>query len=358
MAHPYVTIDLDKIEHNASVVVQLCRTRGIEVTGVTKATQGDAQVAAAMLRGGVTSIGEARIESIRRLKVAGIEAPFVLLTVPSLSELAAVIDVADVSLNSELSALHGLSAAALARGAAQAVLIMVELGDLREGVPAAALDAFVQQAHALPGIRIKGIGANLTCFGGIAPSPENMNRLTRLADQIEQTSGLELEWISGLNSSALKLIASGRLPHRINHARIGEAILLGRETTHHEPWPDTHRHAFVLHAEIVELKHKPSLPSGERVENALGRFPVFEDRGDIDRAILNVGREDVNVAGLQPLDSRLRILGGTSEYLIVDVSATNGALGVGDRIAFSLNYAALVAAMASTYVEKHHLREV
>ena len=358
MAHPTVTIDLDKIEHNAGIVVNLCRAHGIDVTGVTKATQGDPEVAAAMIRGGVTSIGEARIKSIERLTTAGIEVPFILLTAPSLSEVESIIEVADISLNSELSVLSDLSAAALATGKVQEVLIMVELGDLREGVLPEELDGFVQQARAFPGIRIKGIGANLSCFGGIVPSTENMNRLVQLAVQVEQATGVGLDWISGANSSALKLIASGAMPRKINHARIGEAILLGRETTHRKPWPDTHQDAFLLHAEVVEEKKKPSLPIGERAEDAFGQIPTFEDHGDIDRAILNIGREDVNIEGLIPLDTRLRVLGGTSEYLIVDVTGADGAIAIGDEIVFSLNYAALVASMASSYVEKRYFREV
>lgn len=357
MAHPYVTIDLDKIEHNARAIVRLCRAHGIEVTGVTKATQGDPEVAQAMLNGGVTTIGEARIESIQRLKASGITAPFMLLTVPPLSEVEAVAAIVDISLNSELSVLRGLSAAALASGRIQEVVLMVDLGDLREGVLPKNLDDFVNEARALVGIRIKGIGTNLSCFGGVVPSTDNMSQLVLLADQVEESLGVDLDWISGANSSGLEMIASGIMPERMNHARIGEAILLGRETTHRKPWPDTFQDAFKLHAEVVELKEKPSKPTGEQAEDAFGHVPVFEDQGDMRRAILNVGREDVDVDGLTPLDPNLSILGGSSEYVIVDVTRTSG-ISVGDQVEFILDYAALVAAMASGYIEKRHIKEV
>ena len=131
--------------------------------------------------------------------------------------------------------------------------------------------------------------------------------------------------------------------------------MLGRETMHRTPWPNTHQDAFLLHAEVVEEKEKPSLPQGRLVEDAFGHIPQFKDVGLIDRAIVNIGREDVDIEGLIPLDPRLRILGGSSGYVILDVSRAGGSVQVGDEIVFSLNYAALVAAMASPYIEKRHL---
>lgn len=352
MQHPYLTIDLDKIEHNARTIVGLCRQHGIEVTGVTKVTCGNPDVARAMLRGGVSSIGESHIENIRRMRAAGIAASYVLLQIPPLSGVEEVVEAADVSLNSELVVLEGLSAAARRRGRIHEVILMVDLGDLREGIWPAELVPFVRQALRLRGIRIKGLGTNLACFGAVAPSADNMNQLVELASEIERTFGLTLEWVSGANSSGLELIASARMPKRVNHARMGEAILLGRETIHRRPWPGTFQDAFLLHAEIIELRKKPSVPVGERCEDAFGRLPAFEDRGEVMRALLNVGREDVDIDGIAALDPRVVILGGSSDYLVVDVTGAAGAARVGDELAFSLKYGALLAAMTSEYVKK------
>ena len=179
-----------------------------------------------------------------------------------------------------------------------------------------------------------------------------MIEFASLAEEVERTCGIELDWVSGINSSGLALIASGHMPPRINHARIGEAILLGRETVHGRPWPETFQDTFVLHAEVLENKCKPSLPVGPRTRDAFGRLPVFEDRGDRLRALLNVGREDVDVEGLTPLDPGVSILGASSGYLVVDVTDTERTVEVGDELAFTLNYAALLAAMTSEYVHK------
>lgn len=355
MASPYLTIDLDKIEHNTRTIVELCAGHGIEVAGVTKATCGNPDVAKAMLAGGVSAIADSRLENIHRLTAAGVAGPKMLLRLPPLSGTDEVVEAVDLSLNSELSVLAALSAAARGRGRVHDVILMVDLGDLREGIWPDELVPFVREALRLPGVRIRGLGANLACLGGVVPTQANMGRLVELAKAVEAACGITLRWVSGVNSSGLELMASGRMPGRINHARIGEAILLGRETVHRRPWPGTFQDAFALHAEVLELRRKPSRPIGERGQDAFGQLPAFEDRGDRDRALLNLGREDVNVEGIMPDDGRFRVIGGSSGYLVVDVTQAGGAVRVGDELGFSPNYSALVAAMTSEYVKKRPL---
>ena len=356
MTTPCLVIDLDKIEHNTRTIVALCNQYGIEVTGVTKVTCGHPQVANAMLRGGVNAIADSRLENIQRLIKAGVNAKLMLLRLPALSSVDDVVESVAESLNSELAVLEALSAAALQRGKVHDVVLMVDLGDLREGIWPDDLIPVVREAIKLPGIHIKGLGTNLACFAGVMPDADNMKRLVELAEEVEQCFNFSLALISAVNSSGLDLIASGRMPGRVNHARIGEAILLGRETTHRKPWPDTYQDAFVLHAEVLELKAKPSVPLGDRCEDAFGMRPEFEQRGEIVRALLNVGREDVAVEGLTPQDQRVVILGASSGYLIVDVTAVADSIRVGDTLSFLLNYAALLAAMTSGYVNKHACR--
>jgi predicted amino acid racemase len=108
---------------------------------------------------------------------------------------------------------------------------------------------------------------------------------------------------------------------------------------------------------VIEEKVKPSVPIGERAQDAFGHRPAFPERGPIERALVNVGREDVVVEGLTPLDPRLAILGASSDYLIVDVGRAAGEIGVGDALAFAPDYAALLALMTSSYVEKRVVGE-
>lgn len=353
MTTPYLVIDLDKIEHNTRTIVEMCHKHDIKVTGVTKVTCGHPQIASAMLRGGVTTLADSRLENIQRLIKAGVDTQFMLLRLPSLSSADEVVKSVAVSLNSELAVLEALSIAAQQYDRKHDVILMVDLGDLREGIMPDELIKIVNETNKLSGIHIKGIGTNLACFGGVIPDEYNMNRLVDLATEVERSCNIQLEWISGINSSGLNLIATGGMPQRVNHARIGEAILLGRETTHRNPWPNTYQDAFMLHAEVLELKKKPSVPLGIRSEDAFGAYPDFEERGEMLRALLNVGREDIDVKGIASQDPGVRILGASSGYLVVDATQATDNIQVGNTLSFSLNYAALLTAMTSEYVKKH-----
>jgi len=352
VVYPHLSIDLDVIEHNARAIVGQCAEHGIAVSGVTKGVCGNAEIAKAMLRGGVVSLGDSRLENIARLRSGGIDMPITMLRLPPLSGVDEVVAAAGASLNSELGVVAGLSEAAQRQGTVHDIVVMVELGDLREGVLAADVIPFVRQALKMPRVRIAGLGANLSCFGGVVPSSDNMTQLVALAEQVERTFGFELELISGVNSSGLELIAAGGMPARVNHARIGEAILLGRETVRRRPWPGTRQDAFVLRAEVLERKRKPSVPVGETTEDAFGRRPSFTDRGERVRALLNIGREDIDVGSLTPIDPGVTILGASSGYLVADVTEAVTGARVGDELAFQPGYGALLAAMTSEYVKK------
>ncbi len=356
MGQPYLSVDLDKIEHNARSVVALCHEHGIDVTGVTKGVCGSPEVARAMLRGGVASLGESRLENVWRLREAGIAEPIMMLRLPPLSAADQIVRAVDLSLDSELAVVGALSAAALRAGRRHPVIVMVDLGDLREGVWPDDVVPFVGEVLDREGVELVGLGANLTCYGGVVPSRRNMARLVRCVEAVEGAFGIRLPWISGGNSSALPLVAEGGMPARVNHLRIGEAILLGRETLHREPWPGTHQDAFRLHGEVIECKTKPSVPVGERAEDAFGAKAAFPDRGAVLRALVNVGREDLELPGLAPLDSRLRVIGASSDYLLLDATDAAGEIRVGDEVAFTLGYGGLLAAMDSAYVEKRFSR--
>ncbi len=364
MAGPTVIVDLEKVERNARSVTGLCADHGISVSAVTKVTCGMPQVARALLRGGASGIGESRLENIHRLRSNGIVADMMLLRIPPLSGADEIVRTVDISLNSELSVIRALSRAGLEHGIVHKILMMIDLGDLREGfwpddvVPAA------RDIVELPNVKLAGVGTNLTCYGGVIPTRENMQMLVDWARRIEDATGIGLDIVSGGNSSSLPMVASGEMPEGVNHLRIGEGILLGRETIDRTPLPGTVQDAFRLEAEIIELKEKPSVPIGRTGQDAFGNRPHFEDRGERLRAILNVGREDVDVDGLGPADEHRAILGASSDHLLVDMGPAHGAtppdtaaLELGDTLEFVMNYSALLAAMTSSYVEKRTMKE-
>ncbi len=351
--YPRILIDLEKIRHNARVISELASEFGIEVTGVTKATCGDPEVAKAMLEGGADSIADSRLSNIQRMKAAGIDSQFMLLRTPMLSQAKEVVKSADMSLNTELEVIRELDSAAGELETSHKVIIMLELGELREGVKPGNARQFIRDVKSLENIEIQGIGINLACLTGVVPTTEKMDRFGELVDQLQDEVDMEFEMVGGGNSANIPLLMEGKHNPNINNLRIGEAILLGLETVNRNPVPGTYQDAFILEAEIIELKEKPSVPDGRVSQNAFGETPEFQDQGDIPRAIVALGRQDVIVEGLKPLGDGLEIIASSSDHIVLNIK--NNKLNIGDKIRFSMDYGALVHAFTSKYVKKRYL---
>jgi arginase family enzyme len=143
------------------------------------------------------------------------------------------------------------------------------------------------------------------------------------------------------------------MPAGINNLRIGEAILQGgRDTFLDHPWTELQGDVFTLSGELLEVKVKPSMPIGKTNVDAFGQKPQFVDEGDRLRGIANIGREDVIAEGLTPLGPGIRILGASSDHLVLDLTEASPTPRVGDRLVFRMNYGAMLAVMTSEYVEK------
>lgn len=349
LAKATVTINLAKITENARRVVDAFGGR--EVISVTKVTCGSPDVARAMLAGGVSGLADSRLENLAKLREAGITAPLWLLRAPVPVLAEDTVRIADVSLESEIETLVALDAAAGRLGRRHAVVAMVDLGDLREGMMPEVLPAFVERAEALPNIDLLGIGVSLTCYGAIVPTAANLGELVALAQTVEARIGRRLR-ISGGMSSSLDALVEGVLPERIDNLRIGESILLGVSTVTRDPILGLHTDAIVAEAPVVEVMRKPSKPRGISAQDAFGGRPVFADRGERLRAICAIGRQDAAPEGLRPLDAGVEVLGASSDHLVLDVDAMSTPPRVGETLRFAPDYSATLRLFTSPYVEK------
>jgi predicted amino acid racemase len=349
MTVPRLEIDLDKIEHNAGILVKRLEDRGISVTGVTKATLGSPEIAATLLRAGVNGLGDSRIENIETLRSENVPASMTLIRTPMLSQVSRVVKSADVSFNTELDVIRNLSSAAQEAKRTHGIVLMVELGDLREGIMPGDLAQTVRETLRLPNIALRGIGTNLACRSGVSPDVGKMSELSALADSIEETFGLTLDIVSGGNSASLNWALSSTNVGRINDLRLGESILLGREPLHRQTIDGLYTDAITLVAEVIESKVKPSQPWGVIAQSAFGENPPATDRGDVSQTILAIGHQDTDPYGLHPPPG-IEILGASSDHLIVKSGFEH--LPVGTELTFQLNYSALVRAMTSSFVCK------
>ena len=345
---PRIEISLSQIQENAKVLSDLYTGKGVSLMGVTKAVLGEPSIAKAMIQGGVKLIADSRIENIIRMRNAGVFIPFVLLRTP-LSQAESIVENADISLNTEMETLKKLSYHAKEQNKIHQVIIMVEMGDLREGVMPCDLPQFIKQTLSLPNIKIIGIGCNLACYGGIKPDDKNMQELSELVDSLEKEFQIELKIISGGNSANYEWFNSCQNIGRINNIRLGESILLGCETVSRKAIPGLHTGAFQLVAEVIESKKKPSIPFGEIGQDTFGNIPDFQERGIQQRIIIALGNQDAMPSGLK-FDSKLNLLGSSSDHMILHSHRDN--IKAGDEIRVNLKYGGLLSTMTSPFVMK------
>lgn len=350
--YPQLEFDLALLRSNADAVISRCRGMGIRVCGVVKGVDGLPEAARVLRAAGAEELGTSRLEQVAKCRAAGVPGPWLLIRIPGLTELPDVVALCETSLQSEWPTLLALEEECLRQNKTHRVIIMTDLGDLREGFwdKKELVDVCERVERDLPHVQLAGIGVNLTCYGSTKPTPEKMNELVGLARQVEQRIGRKLEIVSGGATSSFTLVHWGTMPAGVNHLRIGEAILLGKDLQVDWGIRDMdylRMDALTLRAEVVEVKDKPTYPIGEFAIDAFGRKPVYEDRGIRRRAILALGRADVGeLESLIPREPGLTVIGGSSDHCIVDVEDCPRRLQVGDIVEFSLCYSHMLYATA------------
>jgi predicted amino acid racemase len=291
---------------------------------------------------------------LQNLKVcAGRGKPAVLLRLPQPCEIEDVVSYADISLNSEPDVLCLLNAEAGRRHKQHKVILMIDLGDLREGLYFTEDEKILKTAEAvmgMPNLRLCGLGTNLTCYGAVIPKKDNLSLLVSWAERIRRHCGIELPLVSGGNSSSFYLIGKGELPRGISNLRLGEAFIAGREAAYKTRIKGTFDDAVILEAQIIEIQTKPSLPLGERGVDAFGERPPFRDQGPLKRAICAAGRQDFEISGIIAQDQGIEILGASSDHLILNISRSEQSYRVGDTVRFVPNYTALLRLFNSAYI--------
>ncbi|MEN6388096.1 MAG: alanine racemase [Candidatus Cryosericum sp.] len=356
---PRVVVDLDCLTDNAVKVRSLCQEHRLSVVAVTKGVTSDAEIVQAFMRGGIHSIGDSRVHdflSLRQEEFGVLE--LTLLRQAPRSQMHLVPHITDRAFMSELTAMKALGEAALAKGTVCDVLVVVEMGDRRDGVPLSDLTSFIDAASQIDGVEITGLAANLGCITGILPTIENQERFGSVAARVRRETGLALPIISTGGTVALDLIERGVLSPIITELRTGEALLLGVSTTDSRVIPWLRQDAFVLEAEVIEVRDKPSAPDGPVGLDAEGRRPQIVDHGIRRRAVVALGYTDTEPAALVPLDAGVTIVGSSSDHMVLDVTDAEREFTEGDVVAFRMRYAALLHSMLSPYVARGYARTV
>lgn len=357
--NPKLIVDLSKLRSNIDKVKAMCDDVGVEIAGVIKGFTGLPECAAQFERSGCKFIASSRVEQLEPLREYGIQSPLMMIRIPMVTEAADIVRVCDISLNSSVEVLRELNKHARIQDKKHKVILMADLGDLREGFwdKNEMLEAALLVENELHNLELAGVGTNVGCYGSIAPTVDKLEELIAIAEMIEEKIGRELEYISGGATSSLTRIIEGNMPSRINMLRIGEGIILAIDLQEYWGYDMDYLYTdvFTLRAEVLEVRDKPTHPVGKIMIDCFGRTPTYEDRGIRKRALVGIGRVDYGAPeDLVCKDEKIQIIGASSDHTILDVEEAAD-IRVGDTIDFKVRYANLVYVTSSDNINKVYI---
>ena len=350
-----IIIDPEALNHNIQIINDWMKNHGANWTLVTKVLCGHPETLQALQLLGIRSMGDSRLDNLRAIERVNPDFEAWYLRLPHLSVISDVITLANVSLNSETDIIEELNSEAARQDRLHRIIVMIELGDLREGILPSSLIKFYKHIFELSNIEVLGIGANLACLSGTIPNVDQLTQLVLYRELLELKFGQKLPMISAGSSAVLPMLLNEQVPKSVNHFRIGEAVFLGTDLVYGGTLEGLRDDAIILEAEIAEVKEKGLVPLGETT----ARTP-FEtvDEGEHSpgqrgyRAIVTVGQLDTDVPGLAPVDPNYQIAGASSDLVVINIGEVHNGLRIGDTIKFKTNYAALLRLMSGKYIAK------
>lgn len=351
----YLKLYREELKHNFKFLDQLFKENDIKWGITTKLFCGNRAFLNEVIDLGIGEMHDSRISNLKVIKGIDPETVTIYIKPPPKDIVRDVVKYADISLNTELATLHELSEEAETQDKVHKVIIMIEMGDLREGVMREDLINFYEKVFRLPGIEVIGLGTNLNCLHGVMPDGDKLIQLALYKQIIELRFKKEIPLVSGGTTVTIPLLLRNQLPSGINHFRVGEALFFGKNLFTDGVIEGMSDRVLELYTQIIELSEKPKVPMGELGVNPQGRTTkvVEEDVGKTSyRAIIDIGVLDIQPNYLVPVDDNITISDASSDMLILDVGSNPNGYKVGDTIRFKLKYMGALGLMSSDYIEK------
>lgn len=345
----------ERLQHNYNHLNRVFQEKGIDWGIVTKLLCGEETFLKEVLSLGVKEVHDSRVTNLKAIKNMAPDVQTVYIKPAPKKSIPEIIQYADVSFETELDMIRLLSEEAVRQNRLHKIIIMIEMGDLREGVMGDDLVDFYEQVFQLPGISVIGLGANFNCLHGVMPTQDKLIQLSLYKQIIDAKFNIEIPWVSGGTSVTIPLLFTHQMPKGINHFRIGEALFFGLNLFTNETFEGMHANVFEFTAEIIELNQKPMIPTGVLAENPSGEsFEIDESLyGKTSyRAILDVGLLDINPKYLLPQQEGLTVIGASSDMLVVELGENELNYKVGDVLHFDLKYMGALSIMNSRYIAK------
>jgi predicted amino acid racemase len=351
----FITLNEQKLKHNFDHLNAFFSHHGIEWSAVTKILCGNEKYLTALLNMGISQYSDSRISNLRTIKAIDSTAQTIYIKPPAKGVIKDVIKYADISMNTDIRTIERLSQEAKKQNVIHKIIIMIDLGELREGVMRDDFIAFYAKVFELPNIEITGLGTNLSCLYGVLPNNDKLIQLSLYKQLVEAKFNVSIPYISGGSSVTIPLVKQGLIPKGINHFRIGETLFMGNDVYNNEPFDSMENNVFSLYAEIIELYEKPLVPSGEMGTNLEGKTTEFDKDNygkTTIRAIIDIGLLDIDMKHLDPTDLDIKYAGATSDMVVLNLGDNPKGYKVGDLIEFTMDYMGIVRIMNSQYIEK------
>jgi len=351
----YLKLYRDKLKHNYQFLDDLFKKNDIKWGVTTKLLCGYEVYLNEVINLGPSEILDSRVSNLKAIKHVNPDVRTVYIKPPPKEAISDIVRYADVSFNTELSTIKLLSKEAVKQDRQHNVLIMIEMGDLREGVMREDLLNFYEQIFELPNISVVGIGTNLNCLHGVMPSKDKLIQLSLYKQLIELKFKKNIPLVSGGTTVTIPLLLKGEVPIGINHFRVGEGLFFGIDLFTNETIEGMESGVFELYTQIIEISEKPMVPSGELGANPKGEVSELDESlyGKTHyRAIIDIGYLDINPDFLVSVNPKLKIIDASSDMLVLDVGENEMNYKVGDIIRFQLKYMGALGLMNSNYIEK------
>lgn len=361
-------IHTERVKSNIKFLSAYFKKHNIEWSLITKVFSGDPdfleQILTPDVIEGIHSIGDSRLTSLKNIKSVNPDIRTIYIKPPAKVYADDLVKYADISLNSSFTTILAINEAAKKVDKIHQIVIMVELGELREGVNRADILDFYAKVFELSNIEVIGIGSNLGCMYGVEPSYDKMLQLSLYKELISAKFNKKLPYISGGTSITLPLVDNETIPKDINHFRIGEAAFFGKTPLTNSRFKDLNTETFLFSANIIELEEKEKVPDGIINEANIGHTANYSEK-DLNttsgKAILDFGILDVdkeNIDAMQGDD--LKFVGITSDMLVLDIGDNKTEEGkkkynVGDKIQFIPNYMAVARLLNSKFIDKRFI---
>jgi len=351
----FITLDVKKLKANFEFLNNLFKKKDIQWTVVSKLLSGNRDYLVELINLGIDQISDSRVSNLKTIKSINPHIETIFIKPPAKRSIVNIVKYADISMNTEMETIRLLSEEAQKQNKIHKIIIMIELGELREGIIGKNLIDFYKNVFNLKNIEVVGIGSNLSCLYGVLPNHDKLIQLSLYEQLIEAKFNKQIPYVSGGSSVTIPLIFKNLLPKGINHFRVGETLFLGTDVYNNSTFKRMHSDVFKLYSEIIELIEKPVVPLGELGTNVDGHSFHFDKSkiGDTaHRAIVDLGLLDVDEKHLKPVDKNIGFVGASSDMLVLDLGENKRNYKVGDLIEFKMDYMGALRVINSKYIEK------